>query len=160
MIRLSEQIDSDLDTEVFILVVSETDKQTCMKQITTDSIAQFSIFREVGRPKMAPVETFRYDEAMEFGLHELHQDEGTLQHDMQLYIAIGSMIVVPIQIVEDTTKPVTPRLRKIFFCKETKIDEMILLIRDSFIPAFGELEKTLQEKLQEAEEEWKQEEKK
>ena len=43
---------------------------------------------------------------------------------------------------------------------EVEIDEMILLIRDSFIPAFGELEKTLQEKLQEAEEEWKQEEKK
>ena len=43
---------------------------------------------------------------------------------------------------------------------EEEIDEMILLIRDSFIPAFGELEKTLQEKLQEAEEEWKQEEKK
>ena len=42
---------------------------------------------------------------------------------------------------------------------EEEIDEMILLIRDSFIPAFGELEKTLQEKLQEAEEEWKQEEK-
>ncbi len=32
---------------------------------------------------------------------------------------------------------------------EEEIDEMILLIRDSFIPAFGELEKTLQEKLQE-----------
>ena len=43
---------------------------------------------------------------------------------------------------------------------EEEIDEMILLIRDSFIPAFGELEKNLQEKLQEAEEEWKQEEKK
>ena len=43
---------------------------------------------------------------------------------------------------------------------EEEIDEMILLIRDSFIPAFGELEKTLQEKLQEAEEECKQEEKK
>lgn len=43
---------------------------------------------------------------------------------------------------------------------EEEIDEMILLIRDSFIPAFGELEKTLQEKLQEAEEEWKPEEKK
>ena len=43
---------------------------------------------------------------------------------------------------------------------EEEIDEMILLIRDSFIPAFGELEKTLLEKLQEAEEEWKQEEKK
>ena len=43
---------------------------------------------------------------------------------------------------------------------EEEIDEMILLIRDSFIPAFGELEKTLQEKRQEAEEEWKQEEKK
>ena len=38
---------------------------------------------------------------------------------------------------------------------EEEIDEMILLIRDSFIPAFAALEKTLHEKLQEAEEEWK-----
>ena len=37
---------------------------------------------------------------------------------------------------------------------EEEIDEMILLIRDSFISAFVALEKTLQEKLQEAEEEW------
>ena len=43
---------------------------------------------------------------------------------------------------------------------EEEIDEMLLLIRDSFIPAFVALEKILQEKLQEAEEEWKQEDKK
>lgn len=33
---------------------------------------------------------------------------------------------------------------------ESKIDEMLLLIRDSFIPAFIVLEKTLQNKLEEA----------
>ena len=52
------------------------------------------------------------------------------------------------------------RNTSVYIYNEEEIDEMILLIRDSFIPAFGELEKTLQEKLQEAEEEWKQEEKK
>ena len=52
------------------------------------------------------------------------------------------------------------RNTSVHISNEEEIDEMILLIRDSFIPAFGELEKTLQEKLQEAEEEWKQEEKK
>ena len=37
---------------------------------------------------------------------------------------------------------------------EEKIDEMILLIRDSFIPAFVVLEQTLREKLEEAGGEW------
>ena len=38
---------------------------------------------------------------------------------------------------------------------EQEIDEMILLIRDSFIPAFCVLEKTLQRKLEETKEDWK-----
>lgn len=37
---------------------------------------------------------------------------------------------------------------------EKEVDEMILLIRDSFIPAFVTLEKTLKEKLAEAESDW------
>lgn len=37
---------------------------------------------------------------------------------------------------------------------EDKIDEMVLLIRDSFIPAFSALEKILQEKLKETENDW------
>lgn len=37
---------------------------------------------------------------------------------------------------------------------EDKIDEMILLIRDSFIPAFNILEKTLKDRLKEAEGDW------
>ena len=37
---------------------------------------------------------------------------------------------------------------------EDDIDEMILLIRDSFIPAFSALEKTLQEKLAEVCTDW------
>ena len=37
---------------------------------------------------------------------------------------------------------------------EQEEDEMILLIRDSFIPAFVALEKTLREKLAEAESDW------
>lgn len=38
---------------------------------------------------------------------------------------------------------------------EQEIDEMILLIRDGFIPAFCVLEKTLQRKLEETKEDWK-----
>ena len=37
---------------------------------------------------------------------------------------------------------------------EDDIDEMILLVRDSFIPAFSALEKTLQEKLAEVHADW------
>lgn len=37
---------------------------------------------------------------------------------------------------------------------EQEVDEMIRLIRDSFIPAFVALEKTLREKLAEAESDW------
>ena len=37
---------------------------------------------------------------------------------------------------------------------EEEIDEMLLLIRDSFLPAFLELERILKKKLQEVEEEW------
>lgn len=37
---------------------------------------------------------------------------------------------------------------------EQEVDEMILLIRDSFIPAFVALEKTLRQKLAEAESDW------
>ena len=37
---------------------------------------------------------------------------------------------------------------------EQEVDEMILLIRDSFIPEFVTLEKTLKEKLAEAESDW------
>lgn len=36
---------------------------------------------------------------------------------------------------------------------EDEIDELLILIRDSFIPAFAKLEKTLQEKLAAAPEE-------
>ena len=39
---------------------------------------------------------------------------------------------------------------------EEEIDEMILLIRDSFIPAFAVLEETLRKKLQEAESDWQE----
>ena len=37
---------------------------------------------------------------------------------------------------------------------EEEIDELIMLIRDSFLPAFTDLEKTLKEKLTEAENSW------
>lgn len=42
----------------------------------------------------------------------------------------------------------------VYMYDEDKIDELLLLIRDSFIPAFIVLEKTLKEKLDEAEDGW------
>ena len=46
-----------------------------------------------------------------------------------------------------------------FFSKKHSVmkvvlDTLVLLIRDSFIPAFAVLEKTLKEKLEEAESDW------
>ena len=38
---------------------------------------------------------------------------------------------------------------------EDEVDELILLIRDSFIPAFAVLQETLENKLHEAESDWK-----
>lgn len=46
------------------------------------------------------------------------------------------------------------RNTSVYIYNQEEIDEMLLLIRDSFLPAFLELEKTLKNKLQEAEEEW------
>lgn len=46
------------------------------------------------------------------------------------------------------------RNTSIHIYNEQEVDEMILLIRDSFIPAFVALEKTLREKLAEAESDW------
>lgn len=38
---------------------------------------------------------------------------------------------------------------------EDEVDELIMLIRDSFIPAFTVLKETLMKKLEEAESDWK-----
>ena len=46
------------------------------------------------------------------------------------------------------------RNTSVHISNEQEVDEMILLIRDSFIPAFVALEKTLREKLAEAESDW------
>ncbi|MBQ9156843.1 MAG: nucleotidyltransferase substrate binding protein [Eubacterium sp.] len=46
------------------------------------------------------------------------------------------------------------RNESIHIYDEDRIDEMILLIRDSFIPTFVDLEKTLREKMEEVEENW------
>lgn len=46
------------------------------------------------------------------------------------------------------------RNTSVYIYNEQEVDEMILLIRDSFIPAFVALEKTLKEKLAEAESDW------
>lgn len=42
----------------------------------------------------------------------------------------------------------------LFIYNEQEVDEMILLIRDSFIPVFVVLEKTLRSKLEEVKNDW------
>ncbi len=59
--------------------------------------------------------------------------------------------------VEDSAVWITVLKRRntsVHIYDDNKIDEMILLIRDSFIPAFVVLEKTLEKKLKEAGEDW------
>ena len=46
------------------------------------------------------------------------------------------------------------RNQSVHIYNEEEVDEIIILIRDSFIPAFAELEKMLEEKLEEADESW------
>ena len=46
------------------------------------------------------------------------------------------------------------RNHSIHIYDEERIDETLLLIRDSFLPAFRKLAETLQEKLKQAEDEW------
>ena len=46
-------------------------------------------------------------------------------------------------------------LRKPMIYNEDEVDELIMLIRDSFIPAFTVLKETLMKKLEEAESDWK-----
>ncbi|MDE6601133.1 MAG: nucleotidyltransferase substrate binding protein [Lachnospiraceae bacterium] len=59
--------------------------------------------------------------------------------------------------VEDSAVWITMLKRRntsVHIYDDNKIDELILLIRDSFIPAFVVMEKTLEKKLKEAGEDW------
>ncbi|MBR1737061.1 MAG: HI0074 family nucleotidyltransferase substrate-binding subunit [Firmicutes bacterium] len=47
------------------------------------------------------------------------------------------------------------RNNSVHIYSEDKIDEMIMLIRDSFVPLFTVLEETLKKKIEEADEDWK-----
>ena len=49
---------------------------------------------------------------------------------------------------------VKKRNTSVHIYNEQEVDEMILLIRDSFIPAFVVLEKTLRSKLEEVKNDW------
>ena len=69
-------------------------------------------------------------------------DTGSPREILQLGYKLG--------FVNDSAK----RNTSVHIYNEQEVDEMILLIRDSFIPAFVALEKTLREKLAEAESDW------
>ena len=66
-------------------------------------------------------------------------------------------LIVPDRCVNDSAVwllMLKKRNTSVHIYNEQEVDEMILLIRDSFIPAFVALEKTLREKLAEAESDW------
>ena len=89
-----------------------------------------------------------------------------LQEVLKMYGAAGAETGSPIEILQlgykmgfvDDASVWLLMLKKrntsVHIDNEEEIDEMILLIRDSFIPAFAVLEETLQKKLQEAESDW------
>ena len=83
-----------------------------------------------------------------------------LQEILRLHGAEGADTGSPreiLQLVNDSAVwllMLKKRNTSVHIYNEQEVDEMILLIRDSFIPAFVALEKTLREKLAEAESDW------
>ena len=89
-----------------------------------------------------------------------------LQEIMKLHGAVGAETGSPREIlqlgyklgfVEDSAVwllMLKKRNTSVHIYNEDEVDEMLILIRDSFIPAFVVLEKTLREKLAEAGDDW------
>ena len=76
-------------------------------------------------------------------------DTGSLREILQLGYKLGFVNDSAVWLLM-----LKKRNTSVHIYNEQEVDEMILLIRDSFIPAFVALEKTLREKLAEAESDW------
>lgn len=76
-------------------------------------------------------------------------DTGSLREILQLGYKLGFVNDSAVWLLM-----LKKRNTSVHIYNEQEVDEMILLIRDSFIPAFVALEKTLREKLEEAESDW------
>ena len=76
-------------------------------------------------------------------------DTGSLREILQLGYKLGFVNDSAVWLLM-----LKKRNTSVHIYNEQEVDEMILLIRDSFIPAFVTLEKTLREKLAEAESDW------
>ena len=76
-------------------------------------------------------------------------DTGSLRENLQLGYKLGFVNDSAVWLLM-----LKKRNTSVHIYNEQEVDEMILLIRDSFIPAFVALEKTLREKLAEAESDW------
>ena len=76
-------------------------------------------------------------------------DTGSLREILQLGYKLGFVNDSAVWLLM-----LKKRNTSVLIYNEQEVDEMILLIRDSFIPAFVALEKTLREKLAEAESDW------
>ena len=76
-------------------------------------------------------------------------DTGSLREILQLGYKLGFVNDSAVWLLM-----LKKRNTSVHIYNEQEVDEMILLILDSFIPAFVALEKTLREKLAEAESDW------
>ena len=76
-------------------------------------------------------------------------DTGSLREILQLGYKLGFVNDSAVWLLM-----LKKRNTSVHIYNEQEVDEMILLIRDSFIPAFVALEKTVREKLAEAESDW------
>ena len=76
-------------------------------------------------------------------------DTGSLREILQLGYKLGFVNDSAVWLLM-----LKKRNTSVHIYNEQEVNEMILLIRDSFIPAFVALEKTLREKLAEAESDW------
>ena len=82
-------------------------------------------------------------------LHGAEADTGSPREILQLGYKLGFVNDSAVWLLM-----LKKRNTSVHIYNEQEVDEMILLIRDSFIPAFVALEKTLREKLAEAESDW------
>ena len=83
----------------------------------------------------------------------IHGAEGSLTGSPREILQIGYKV----GFVNDQavwTAMLKKRNTSVHIYDEEKIDELLLMIRDSFIPAFEKLEKTLRDKLEEAGGDW------
>ena len=93
-----------------ILEFVKAEEEGYVEQVITYSVAQFCMVGFHRCPELAEVETLRDNVTMRTRLHETKQDEGSLIHQVGLYIMFAGVIPVATEQMENSSKPVSPRL--------------------------------------------------